>query len=89
MMADFKLIEQYPLTIDGVQGYGAKYTRTALVPFGHPGEPTPRVMRKAVVLQDGCVWMLTMDSYAPEAEADEAVFEHILNTFEFIHCKAE
>jgi hypothetical protein len=85
-MADFHLIDEYPLTIDGIQGYGAVYTRTALVPFGHRGEPTPRVMRKAVVLQDGFVWMLTMDSYAPEAEADKAIFDHILKTFKFIPC---
>ncbi len=83
--ADYKLLDKYELTIDGVQAYRIDYQNINIIPAiaGVPGKPIS-VYREVHFDAKGFVWMIQMRSDSSTAEADKADFEHILQTFKIL-----
>ena len=92
---NFQLLEETPVMISGEEGYKVVYNFTPLVygppfPIGQvppppPPEATPGVMRQVFFISGDLEWRIRMFSPKDIAEATEAEFDHILQTFKILN----
>ncbi|MBN1643307.1 MAG: hypothetical protein JW856_00580 [Dehalococcoidales bacterium] len=83
--ADYKLLDKYELTIDGVHAYRIDYQNRNIIPaIAGVSGPRIEVIREVDFDANGFSWMIQMSSDSSTAEADKADFEHILQTFKIL-----
>ena len=84
--ADYKLLDKYELTIDGVKAYRIDYQMRNIVPAiaGVSNIPFIEVTREVNFDANGFVWMIQMRSDSSTAEDDKVDFEHIIQTFRIL-----
>ena len=82
--ADYELLNKSETTIDGVQAYRLDYQNRNIVPAIAGDAPRIQVIRQVRFEAKGYVWMIKIDSDSSTAEADEADFEHVLQTFQIL-----
>jgi len=91
---NFQLLGENPVTISGEEGYKVVYVHTPAFygtpfPIGQappppPPEATPGVMREVFFISGDLLWEIRMFSPQDIAEATEAEFDHILQTFKIL-----
>jgi hypothetical protein len=83
--ADYKLLDKYETTVDGVLAYRLDYQNRNIVPaIAGVSGPSIEVIREVAFDAKGYVWMIQIRSVSSTAEADKADFEHILQTFKIL-----
>jgi hypothetical protein len=84
---DYRLLDKYELTIDGLQAYRIDYQIRNIVPAiaRVSDEPFITVYREVRFNSDGYVWMIQMESDSSTAEADKVDFEYILKSFKILN----
>ncbi len=84
---DFKLLERYSVTVSGVDGYGAFYSRIAppLGPGqGPPGEPRLIIHRSVYFSYGGLIWSIYVGYDEATKDLGEADYEHVIKTFKIL-----
>lgn len=84
--ADYKLLNESEISIDGVKAYRIDYQIRSVVYAiaGISKEPALAVYRDVRFDAKGFVWMIQVSSGSSTAEADKLDFEHVLQTFKII-----
>jgi len=87
----FQLLERSSISVDGIPAEQIIcYYVYSELDFFHVGNvgtieyPTPLVSRMTYFAYDGLIWKIWLASVEDTAEADKAVFEHILKTFKIL-----
>jgi len=88
---ELRVISRSPVTVSGVEG---EQIVCAYIQFpsyydhikgeGDVKEKTPAIFRKVAFENDGMIWEIGMMSIEEVAEADEEIFNHILETFRIL-----
>lgn len=84
---EFKLLERFGVTVAGNPGEEVvcsylNYRGNEAMAKGIP--PAPFVDRQVMFNHDGLVWDIFMKGLESTAEADKAIFEHLLETFKIL-----
>ena len=83
--ADYELLSEEEITIDGVKAYRIDYQNQNIIPaIAGTGGPVLSVYREVRFDANGLVWMIQMMSDSSTAEVDKSDFEYILETFEIL-----
>ena len=83
--ANYKLLDKYMTTIDGIEAYRLDYQNQNIVPtLAGTGKPAIGVYRELHFDAKGFVWMIQMSSDSSTADADKADFEHVIQTFKVL-----
>ncbi len=87
-MSDFKPLERYPVTISGLQGYGATFSWISPpMGLGHGppgGEPRPIISRLVYFDYDGLIWNIYIGYDEATKDLGEAAYEHVIKTFKIL-----
>jgi hypothetical protein len=83
VLDDFRFVERFSLTVAGVQGQEVVYSYGRLV-SNYENVRIPEFMREVYFDRGGLIWSVSMRSNQSMAEADEADFEHVLQTFKIL-----